>query len=64
MKDKPESVKGRQAKRRADLNRIARAAGYSSWTVYETAVIHSLIRLSGYNKRNKNGVRHGKRQTN
>ena len=39
--DNPVSVKNRQTKRRAALNEIARAAGFSSWTAYETAVIHS-----------------------
>ncbi len=36
----------RQSKRRAKLNQIARAAGYSGWSAYETAVINGKSKVN------------------
>ncbi len=35
----------RQAKRRAKLNEIARLAGFTSWSDFETKVINSIVRI-------------------
>jgi len=43
---KDNTITQRQSKRREQLNQIAVAAGWQSWSVYETAVINSETRLT------------------
>ena len=38
--------KRRQSRRREKLNEIAKAAGFASWSAYETAVINGVARLT------------------
>ncbi len=38
--------KRRQSRRREKLNEIAKAAGFASWSAYETAVINGMARLT------------------
>jgi len=38
--------KRRQSRRREKLNEIAKAAGFASWSAYETAVINGIARLT------------------
>jgi hypothetical protein len=40
------TVKKRQQRRRETLNRIAREAGYKSWSAYETAVINQQVTIN------------------
>lgn len=35
----------RQQKRRDKLNQIAQAAGYASWSAYETAVLNGSVKV-------------------
>lgn len=43
---KDTTVAKRQGKRREQLNQIAVAAGWQSWSAYETAVINGETRLT------------------
>ncbi len=46
-KRKGDTTQGkRQNKRRQKLNEIAKAAGFASWSAYETAVINGVARLT------------------
>ena len=38
--------KRRQSRRHEKLNEIAKAAGFASWSAYETAVINGVARLT------------------
>ena len=38
--------KCRQSRRREKLNEIAKAAGFASWSAYETAVLNGMARLT------------------
>jgi len=38
--------KRRQSRRREKLNEIAKAAGFASWSAYETAVLNGETRLT------------------
>ena len=40
------TTKRRQARRRENLNKIARAKGFSSWSAYETAVLNERVKIA------------------